>query len=66
MEPLVQNLIVAALVAGSAGWLGWRLWKTVRGKKTGCGCDHCPAVKLPAAGGGAIPGPTQARERPAR
>lgn len=45
MEPLVQNLIVAALIAGSAGWLGWRAWKTVRGQKTGCGCDKCPAVK---------------------
>ncbi len=45
MSPLIQNLIVIALVTASAAWLGWRACKTVRGKKTGCGCDHCPAVK---------------------
>ncbi len=42
---MVQDLIVAALVLFAVGYLGRRAWLSIRGKKTGCGCDTCPAVK---------------------
>ena len=45
MTPLISNLIVIALVAAAALLMGRRAWRSLRGSKTGCGCDHCPAVK---------------------
>jgi hypothetical protein len=45
MNPLIQDLFAAALLLLAVGFLAWRGWSTLRGRKTGCGCDHCPAVK---------------------
>jgi hypothetical protein len=45
MDHLTQDLIVAGLLLLAVGYLGWRGYATLRGKKTGCGCDKCPAVK---------------------
>ncbi len=42
------DLIAVAAVAACALWLGWMGWSKVRGKG-GCGCDHCPTGKPPAA-----------------
>jgi FeoB-associated Cys-rich membrane protein len=42
---MLENLIVAALILFAVSYLGWRAWRSLRGKKTGCGCDSCPAVK---------------------
>ena len=51
MSPLISNLIVAALVAIAAAVIGRRAWRTLRGTKTGCGCEHCPAVARRGAAG---------------
>ena len=45
MNALTQDLIVAALLLLTVSYLAWRGWSTLLGKKTGCGCDECPAVK---------------------
>jgi FeoB-associated Cys-rich membrane protein len=42
---MVQDLIVAAFILFAVSYLGLRAWRSLRGKKTGCGCDTCPAVK---------------------
>jgi hypothetical protein len=39
-----ETAIVVAIVAACAAWLGLRAWRTLRGKRTGCGCEKCPAV----------------------
>ncbi len=44
---MIQDLIVAALILFAVGYLGRRAYLSLRGKKTGCGCDTCPAVKAP-------------------
>jgi hypothetical protein len=41
----MQTAIVIAIVAGCVLALGIRAVRTFRGKKTGCGCAECPAVK---------------------
>ena len=46
-----QTLIALALVAAAVAFLGRRLWRKVRGR-TGCGCDHCPAVRQGSKPGG--------------
>jgi hypothetical protein len=41
----MQNLIALAIVAVAAGYLGWRGWKLLAGRKAaGCGsaCGGCP------------------------
>ena len=48
MNALTQDLIVAGLLLLAVSYLAWRGWSTLRGKKTGCGCDECPAVKTKA------------------
>ena len=45
MDAATQNIITTAILLLAASYLGWRAWSTLRGKKTGCGCDKCPAVK---------------------
>ena len=45
MNSLTQDLLVAALLLLAVTYLAWRGWSSLRGKKTGCGCDECPAVK---------------------
>ena len=45
MNAMTQDLIVAGLLLLAVSYLAWRGWSTLRGKKTGCGCDECPAVK---------------------
>lgn len=45
MTSVLQNLIVIALVAACALAMGLRAYRVVRGRKTGCGCDHCPVSK---------------------
>jgi hypothetical protein len=66
MTPLISNLIVIALVAAAALVMGRRALRMLRGRKTGCGCDHCPAVKQRgAAAAGRAGGPTPASAAPA-
>jgi len=43
MSPMMQTLVVAALVLAAAAYAGRRVWRTLRPKKaagcdTGCGC----------------------------
>lgn len=45
MNALTQDLIAAGLLLLAVGYLVWRSYRTLRGKKTGCGCEQCPAVK---------------------
>ncbi len=45
MNAATQNIITAAILLLAASYLAWRSYRTLRGKKTGCGCDTCPAVK---------------------
>jgi hypothetical protein len=40
-----QTIIVIALIAAAALAMGWRAWRIWQGKRSGCGCDHCPAAK---------------------
>ncbi len=44
MSPLLSNILVAAAVTVAALLMGRRAWRTVRGSKTGCGCERCPAL----------------------
>jgi hypothetical protein len=44
---MLQDLLVAVILLFAVSYLGWRAWATLRGKKTGCGCDRCPALKEP-------------------
>jgi hypothetical protein len=53
MTVTFDNLVVLALVAAAAGYLGSRLWSTVRGKRPGSGCGAC--ANCPSQG--ADPGP---------
>jgi hypothetical protein len=48
MHVLVENLIVGILIVLSAAYLLRRGYQSLRGKKTGCGCSSCPAIKPPA------------------
>jgi uncharacterized membrane protein YccC len=48
-----ETILVGAIVAVAAAWLGWRAWTFLRGKRTGCGCDRCPAVNARKAPGAA-------------
>ncbi len=45
MNALTQDLLAAGLLVLAVAYLAWRGWAVVRRKKTGCGCDTCPAVK---------------------
>lgn len=45
MDAMTQNIITAVVLLLAVSYLAWRAWSTLRGKKTGCGCDKCPAVK---------------------
>lgn len=45
MDAATQNIITTVVLLLAASYLAWRAWSTLRGKKTGCGCDKCPAVK---------------------
>ena len=47
MDAATQNVITTVVLLLAACYLAWRAWSTLRGtgKKTGCGCDKCPAVK---------------------
>lgn len=46
MDATTQNIITTVVLLLAASYLAWRAWSTLRGgKKTGCGCDKCPAVK---------------------
>lgn len=47
MATLTQDLIAGGLLLLAVSYLAWRAYRTLRGKKTGCGCDECPAVKTP-------------------
>lgn len=44
---MIQQLLVLLVLAGAAGWLARRAWRTLRAatgaKKSGpgCGCDGC-------------------------
>ena len=43
---MAQHVIVALIVAGSAAWIGWRIWRWAhkrRNKAAGTcgGCDKC-------------------------
>ena len=39
MPPIVQTLIVFAIIAGAAAYLGWTFWKVFFAPKAGgCGC----------------------------
>ncbi|CAN5299544.1 hypothetical protein BH09SUM1_BH09SUM1_09480 [soil metagenome] len=38
MSTQTQTIIVLAIVALAAAYLGRTLWKTLYAKKTGCGC----------------------------
>jgi len=55
MTPLISNLIVCALVAAAAGIMGRRALRMLRGSKTGCGCESCPALKARGAKAGPLP-----------
>ncbi len=44
MSPFMQTVIVIAIIAACALWQGWKAWRTVAGKRSGCGCAECPAV----------------------
>ena len=57
MSPLAQNLVTAAIVLAAVAWIGLRSWRALRGRKTGCGCSECPAVKNQPKARGAHPGP---------
>jgi hypothetical protein len=61
MSAALQTAIVLALVAGCALSLAWRAWRTLAGKRSGCGCASCPAVKrvsaAPARAGAAATAP---------
>jgi hypothetical protein len=57
MSPLAQNLIAAAIVLFAVGYIALRSWRIVRGRKTGCGCAECPAVKAQPKARSAHPGP---------
>jgi hypothetical protein len=42
----MQTFLALSIVAVAAGYLGWRSWKVVAGRKgAGCGtgCSSCPA-----------------------
>jgi hypothetical protein len=58
MNPLLQNLIVIALVAACALVMGRRAWRLLRGTGKRCGCEHCPATRAKA--------PTPAQPAPAQ
>jgi hypothetical protein len=58
MSPLVQTLLAILVVAACAAAVGWRAYRVLSGRKTGCGCDHCPALKKPSR-----PGPDQTERR---
>ncbi len=45
MDATTQNIITTVALLLAASYLAWRAWSMLRGKKTGCGCDQCPAVK---------------------
>ncbi len=45
MNALTQDVIAGGLLLLAVGYLAWRSWSVLRGKKTGCGCDKCPAIK---------------------
>lgn len=45
MNAITQDLVAAGVLLLAIGYLAWRGWSTLRGRKTGCGCDKCPAVK---------------------
>ncbi|MEM9462507.1 MAG: hypothetical protein AAGF11_50630 [Myxococcota bacterium] len=47
MSPLVQQLIVYAVVLGAAGWLVRRYWQGRRGRSESS-CDRCGARRAPA------------------
>ncbi|HEY2841035.1 MAG TPA: FeoB-associated Cys-rich membrane protein [Pirellulales bacterium] len=49
MTPLLQNVIVLAVVAAAAGWLAYRAYATLaRKRKAGCGaCSNCPVEGEP-------------------
>ncbi len=57
MSPLAQNLLAAAIVLFAVGWIGLRSWRIMRGRKTGCGCVECPAIKTKPKAQGVQPGP---------
>ncbi len=42
MNPLLDQVLVAAFVAGALGWFAWRSWRRRAGGKAcggGCGCE---------------------------
>jgi hypothetical protein len=45
VEPVLQTAIVVALVAVCAFFAIRRGLRSLSGKKTGCGCAECPALK---------------------
>jgi len=68
MTVLFGNLLVFLLIAAAAAIMGRRALRTLRGSKTGCGCDHCPAVDrrgAAAAAAGRAGGPPPAPPPPA-
>ena len=57
MSALAQNLVAVAIVLFAVGYIGLRSWRIMRGRKTGCGCSECPAVKAKPKAQSAQPGP---------
>jgi len=49
MSPLLQNLIVLAVVVAATAWLAYRAYATFANKrKAGCGaCSNCPVEAAP-------------------
>ncbi|MBA3937932.1 MAG: FeoB-associated Cys-rich membrane protein [Planctomycetes bacterium] len=45
MNPLTQELLVGAIILAAGLYIGLRSWRVMRGRKTGCGCAECPALK---------------------
>jgi hypothetical protein len=42
---MMQTVVAIGLVIGAALALGWQAWRTLQGRRAGCGCEHCPGVK---------------------
>ncbi len=45
MSELVQNSVAIAACLAAAVFIGWRAWKAVAGRSSGCGtgCGSCPS-----------------------
>ncbi|MBA2479820.1 MAG: FeoB-associated Cys-rich membrane protein [Planctomycetes bacterium] len=45
MEPVLQTIIVITVIAACAVYAIRLALRSVTGRKTGCGCAECPALK---------------------